>query len=169
VEFPPLLDEPLNPEWDLGVAAQHTVLFHFREVLVQRQVVWDNVELEGVHQIRVAARRTRTALQTLRALWSGPEVRRFERYLERFATAFGLARDLDVMILYFEELVATATDERAVAYRWLLERNRLRRVEEQPKLERILRKMEQSAFPAAFVTYFSHMPLDLWALGVQHG
>ncbi len=168
-EFPPLVDEPLNPAWDLGVAAQHTVLLHFREVLKQRQVVWDNTQLEGVHQIRVAARRTRTALQTLAPLWPGPETARFMRYLERFATAFGEARDLDVMIIYFEELLATAEGERAAAYRWLLERNRHTRAQQQPKLEQVLEQMEESAFPVAFATYFSRTPADLWALGGQHG
>jgi CHAD domain-containing protein len=168
-EFPPLIDEPLDPAWDLGVAAQHVVLYHFREVLKQRQVVWDNAQLEGVHQIRVAARRTRTALQTLGVLWPGQETARFGRYLERFATAFGMARDLDVMIIYFEELLATATGERAAAYRWLLERNRHKRAQQQPQLELVLAQMEESAFPVAFATYFAHTPYDLWALGAQHG
>jgi CHAD domain-containing protein len=168
-EFPPLVNETLSPAWDLGVAAQHILLLHFREVLAQRQVVWDNIHLEGVHQIRVAARRTRTALQTLGPLWPEAEVERFGRYLERFATAFGVARDLDVMILYLEDQLAAAQGERSAAYRWLLERNQLKRREQQPQLEQVLLDMEQSAFPLAFVTYFSHTPSDLWALGVQHG
>jgi CHAD domain-containing protein len=168
-EFPPLVSEPLSPAWDLGVAAQHIVLYHFREVLAQRLVVWGNAELEGVHQIRVAARRTRTALQTLGPLWPEAEVARFEKYLVRFATAFGVARDLDVMILYLEEQLAAAQGERAAAYRWLLERNRHKRQEQQPQLETVLVDMEQSAFPLAFVTYFSRTPCDLWALGAQHG
>jgi CHAD domain-containing protein len=168
-EFPPLLDEQLDPGWDLGVAAQHTVLFHFREMLKERQVVWDNAHLEGVHQIRVATRRTRTALQTLRPLWAGPEPKRFEKYLVDFATAFGEARDLDVMILYFAELLAGAEGERAAAYRWLLLRNRHKRAQLQPALEQVLTEMEESAFPIAFVTYFSHEPCDLWALGARHG
>jgi len=169
VEFPPIVDQPLNPGWDLGVAAQHVVLFHFREVLRQRQAVWENVEMEAVHEIRVAARRTRTALQTLRPLWVMPEVGRFERYLERFATAFGAARDLDVLIVYFEELLKDAAGERAAAYRWLLERNRERRALEQPRLERVLTKMEESGFPVAFTHYFSSWPIDLWLTTVPHG
>lgn len=168
-EFPPLIDEPLNPAWDLGVAAQHTVLYHFREVLAQRQVVWDNTDLEGVHQIRVAARRTRTALQTLAPLWPGQETARFMRYLERFATAFGIARDLDVLIIYFEELLASAEGERAAAYRWLLERNRRQRIKQQPRLEQVLLRMEQAAFPAAFTAYFASTPYDLWAMEAPHG
>lgn len=168
-EFPPLLSEPLNPAWDLGVAAQHILLCHFRELLKQREVVWDNVQLEGVHQIRVSARRTRTALQTLGPLWPEAEVARFGRYLERFATAFGVARDLDVMILYCEEQLAQATGERAAAFSWLLARNQHKRTQQQPQLEQVLTQLEADAFPLAFVTYFTHTPTDLWALGVQHG
>lgn len=169
VDFPPLLDRPLDPEWPQGVVAQYIVLTYFRELLSHREKVLRNEEVEAVHQIRVAARRTRTALQTLHTLWEGDEPKRFERYLERFATAFNVARDLDVLVLYFEERIADAGDERAQAYRWLLERNRGERAAQQPRLEQALQKMEESAFPALFVAYFSRRPVDLWALGAEHG
>jgi len=169
VAFPPIVTEPLDPAWDLGIAAQHIVLSRFRSLLEQRQVVWDNADLEGVHEIRVAARRTRTALQTLSVLWDEPDLRRFERYLERFATEFGVARDLDVMIIYLRELLAQAAGERASALSWLLERNIERRAAEQDKLLQVLHQFERDSFPAAFVAYFSQLPVDLWSLGVQHG
>jgi CHAD domain-containing protein len=169
VAFPPIVTEPLDPAWDLGVAAQHIVLTRFRQLLEQRQVVWDNADLEGVHEIRVAARRTRTALQTLSVLWDETSLRRFERYLERFATEFGVARDLDVMIIYLREQLEQAAGERAAALSWLLERNVERRAAEQTNLMKVLQQFERDSFPAAFVAYFSGLPVDLWALGAGHG
>jgi CHAD domain-containing protein len=164
VELPPLLREPLNPSWDLGVAAQHIVLTHFGEMLGWRSGVWENREVEAVHQIRVAARRCRTALQTFAALWPDRQARRFGDYVARFADAFGTARDLDVMLLWLEEQLQAADSDRAAAYRWLLERNREKRSAVQPQLERTLLKLEADGFPAAFVAYFSHLPVDLWEL-----
>jgi CHAD domain-containing protein len=169
VEFPPLLDLPADPEWSLGASAQHAVLRYFRELLAQRQVVLDNADIEGVHEIRVAARRCRTALQTFRALWREADARRFEDYLEKFATTFGVARDLDVMLLYLHEQIEQAQGERAAALNWLLERNTQRRLDEQPRLGKVLRRMERDSFHLAFVAYFSKLPVDLWVLGEVHG
>jgi CHAD domain-containing protein len=169
IDFPPVVDEPADPAWDLGTYAQHTILRLFKALLAQRRVVWDNQEVEGVHQIRVSARRCRTALQTFGALWDADEVRRRRKYLSRFADAFGRARDLDVMVIYLSELLAGAAGERRTAYAWLLQRNIERRRAEQPKLERVLLKLEESDFARDFVGFFAHRPVDLWARGRADG
>lgn len=169
VAFPPIVGENPDPAWSLGLTAQHAILYRFKQLLEQRPVVWANADLEGVHEIRVAARRTRTALQTFRGLWREEDLQRFERYLERFATAFGVARDLDVMIIYLQDELAQATGERAAALSWLLERNLERRAREQVKLEKVLQMFEANSFAAAFTAFFSQLPVDLWAFGEHDG
>lgn len=166
VEFPPLLAEPLDPEWELGVAAQHIVLSHFREMLNWRSAVIKNLDVEAVHQIRVSARRCRTALQTFAALWPDKTARRFASYIASFADSFGTARDIDVMIIWLEQQLAAADTERASAIRWLIARNRARREAEQPGLEQAIFKLDQDGFPAAFIAYYSRLPLDLWELAL---
>ncbi len=169
IEFPPLAGQPADPRWPLGLYAQHTILTRFRELLDQRQVVWLNEEMEGVHQIRVAARRCRTALQTFAPLWPPADVERFLRYLTGLADTFGTARDLDVMLIYLREQLATAAGDQAVAYRWLLQRNEQIRAEEQPHLERVLMKLEEDQFAQALVAYFSSTPEDMWSQEANHG
>lgn len=160
-----MVDEPANPTWELGMYAQHTILRLFKALLVQRQVVWNNQEVEGVHQIRVAARRCRTALQTFGSLWDTEKVERYRKYLSRFADTFGVSRDLDVMVIYLREQLAAARGERAEAYEWLLERNSARRLEEQPRLQKVLLSLEKHGFAGEFVGYFSTDPANLWVEG----
>jgi CHAD domain-containing protein len=169
VRFPEVINLPPDPRWSFGITAQSTVLRHFREVLMQRAVVWVNDEVEGVHQIRVAARRTRTALQTFEGLWSGKEVRRYLRYLGDFADQFGVARDLDVMVIYLQAELEKARGERREGLVWLLERNTELRLHQQPKLEQTLRRMEDEGFPTEFVSFFSAAPVDLWTVGGADG
>jgi hypothetical protein len=166
VDFPPLLSQQLDPAWDLGAAAQHIVLTHFREALDHRRGVWEDTEVEAVHQIRVAARRCRTALQTFAALWEHDKAaQKFGDYIARFAERFNTARDLDVMLIWLREQLETADEDRAAGLRWLLERNTAKRRAEQQALEHALLKLERDGLPAAFVAYFSHVPIDLWELG----
>lgn len=169
IEFPPLASQPADPMWPLGLYAQHTILTRFKELLDQRSVVWLNEDVEGVHQIRVAARRCRTALQTFAPLWPPADVVRFLRYLTGLADAFGTSRDLDVMLIYLREQLATAEGDKAVAYRWLLHRNEQLRAEEQPHLERVLLKLEEDQFAQALVAYFSSTPEDMWSREAGNG
>jgi hypothetical protein len=167
--FPLIIDEPFDCAWDFGVAAQHIVLSHFRRMLGWRKVVLANEELEGVHQIRVEARRARTALQTFAMLWDKAEVKAFGDYLADFATAFGTARDLDVLCLYLEQQLDAAEGPRAAAHAMLLEQSRAKRLKLQPKLEREILRLERSGLPAAFTAYFSSKPFDLWGIGGESG
>ena len=169
IALPPVVGRPADPAWELGCYAQHTVLTYFGQLLAQRRVVWDNEEVEGVHQIRVAARRCRTALQTFATLWPDGEAAEFAKYLARFADTFGVARDLDVLIIYLNEQLADAGGDRATAYQWLLRRNVALREQEQQRLEERLRQFEQDQFAAHLVDYFAHQPTDLWALEAGDG
>jgi len=163
ITFPPIVERDLDPSWSIGVLAQYTVLRYFKALLEQQPVVLANEDVEGVHQIRVAARRCRTALQTFHSLWDERKVRYFQKYLARFADTFGISRDLDVMIIYLSEQLEKTDGERAAAYQWLRARNQERRLKEQPRLEKTITKLEKDGFPAAFIAYFSAKPYDLWS------
>jgi inorganic triphosphatase YgiF len=164
VDFPPILEETLSSAWDLGVAAQYTVLTHFRDMLKRRKGVWENEDVEDVHQIRVAARRCRTALQTFASLWQDKQAGKFADYLAQFATAFNAARDLDVMLIWLKEQLEQSDADHASGYRWLYDRNFEKRQAEQSRLEKALTRLEKDNLPAAFVAYFAHLPIDLWEL-----
>jgi CHAD domain-containing protein len=161
-DFPPLIELPLDPDWELGPAAQHTVLKYFRELLDQRAHVWANEDIEAVHKIRVAARRTRTALQTFADLWPADAQRKWLALLADFASAFDAARDLDVMIVYLREQMDDASPERRSAFEWLLARNVELRAEQQPKIEDTLARMERKKLAQRFVAYFATHPTNLW-------
>jgi len=169
IALPPVAGLPADPDWDLGIYAQHTILTYFSQLLDQRRVVWDNHEVEGVHQIRVASRRCRTALQTFESLWPAGEAAAFAKYLARFADTFGVARDLDVLIIYLTEQLSEVSGERRTAYQWLLGRNVALREQEQRRLEERLIEFEADGFPARLVEYFSRRSVDLWALEAGDG
>ena len=156
--FPAVMDAEPSPDWALGPWCQYILLRYMQELLAQRDVVWRNEQLEGVHQIRVAARRLRTALQTFSVLWDKAAIRRHTRYLADFADTFGVARDLDVMIIYLEAQLHGAHRERRSALEWMLERKRQLRADQQPRLEEALLNFERTGYALEFVDYFKSKP-----------
>ena len=169
VTFPALIDRDLDPRWPLGVYAQCLVLSRFRMLLEQRSAVWENAGPDPVHAIRVAARRCRTALVTFRDIWDNYEAKHFNRLLSDFATAFNLARDLDVMIIYLEGRMAEEPGDSTQAYQWLVDRNREARWEVQPGLEQVLADFEDAGAPREVVEFFSRYPYNLWEWGGVDG
>lgn len=169
IEFPAIIDGAADPAWDLGTYAQHAVLKHFRRVLDQREVVWANDGPDGVHDIRVATRRCRTAMQTFSSLWDAPEVKRLARRMGAFAKAFGPARDMDVIIIYLQDKLAQNSGSPDPAAKWLLARNIELRLAGQPRVEAALLDFECEELPAQIVDYFSRHPHDLWSREAPDG
>ncbi len=163
VQLPPQVSEPMDCGWSLGISVQCIVLKYFSEMLEQRAPAWSADEVEAVHKLRVAARRTRTALQTFSVLWEGKsEAARHLKALGDFAEAFNMARDLDVMIIYLREQLEKSESENRAALIWLLKRNEQLREKQRPLLHKALAKLEKQRVPEKFVAFFSKYPFDLW-------
>lgn len=159
--FPALCERELDPRWPLAIAAQWTVLRYLADLLNQREAAYKAEETEGVHQIRVAARRVRTALQTFRSLWPSPEVEAYLRLFSELADLFTVARDLDVMIEYLAAQIEAAPKVGRAALKSLLEQARRDREAEQPRIREQLEMLERSGLPAKLVRYFGANPCSL--------
>jgi CHAD domain-containing protein len=166
--LPALLDSAPSQDWQFGPWCQYILLSYMRDLLAQRELVWRNEQREGVHQIRVASRRLRTALQTFGSMWDPVLIRRHSRYLAKFADAFGVARDLDVMIDYLEGQLHGAHRERRSALDWMLARKRQLRYAQQPRLEEVLLRFENDNYAEEFVELFSNIPTALSQLETAH-
>lgn len=99
VGAPLLVDAPLT---------QHVSVF--LSALVETLTRWDpfvrlGVDPESLHQMRVAVRRLRAVLRTLRPLLSGEQAEPLRAELAWLGGVLGQVRDLDVQIDYFQQEV----------------------------------------------------------------
>jgi len=83
----------------------------FDEVIELRVAALDFSDIEGVHQMRVATRRLRSALRDFLPLLKKRPLKRVRRNLKEIADALGAVRDQDVAILALEHLQAAAIDQ----------------------------------------------------------
>lgn len=80
-------------------AALLAVIGHLAEVLLWHAPVAEaGTDPSGVHQMRVALRRLRSALRAFRPAIDGAELRRFDKGLAELARSLGPARDWDVFL-----------------------------------------------------------------------
>jgi CHAD domain-containing protein len=103
-------------------------------------------EIEAVHQMRVASRRLRAALQIFADVLPRAKVKRWRTDVRKVTRALGAARDLDVQIAFVDDVLG-ACDERRL--RPGLARLRLRLSQQrqalQGRAEKAMDRLEQSA------------------------
>lgn len=83
----------------------------FNEAVSLREAALDFSDIEGVHSMRVATRRLRSALRDFTPLFDKPLPKQVRKDLKQIADALGAVRDQDVAILALEELQAAAETE----------------------------------------------------------
>jgi CHAD domain-containing protein len=81
------------------------------EVRELRQAALDWSDVEGVHDMRVASRRLRSALRDFMPYLRKRKLRRANDYLKAIADALGAVREEDVAIMALEELMKEAPED----------------------------------------------------------
>lgn len=88
----------LTPDLSVGEALQAIGRAALCQLCASVEALRERPGPEGVHQLRVAARRMRALLKAFRPLSSGPEALALDRELDWLAGELDTARDLDVFI-----------------------------------------------------------------------
>jgi len=110
--------------------AAEVLRVRFDEVVSLRGAALDFSDIEGVHSMRVATRRLRSALRDFMPLMDKRPSKRVRKELKQLADALGAVRDQDVAIVALEELHAKAETEliREGIGKLLEERSNLREI-----------------------------------------
>jgi CHAD domain-containing protein len=91
--------------------AAEVLRVRFDEVVSLRSAALDFSDIEGVHGMRVATRRLRSALRDFMPLMDKRPSKRVRKELKQLADALGAVRDQDVAIVALEALQNEAKDE----------------------------------------------------------
>jgi CHAD domain-containing protein len=101
----------LDCEAPFGQAAKRVVKVRAKEVFKRADGVLDLGEVEHVHDMRVATRRLRAALEVFEDCFPRKRHRKALKKVKALADALGKRRDVDVEIEYLESLAAEVETE----------------------------------------------------------
>lgn len=93
-------------EWTRAV-----LIVRFGEIVELRDAALDFADVEGVHDMRVATRRLRSAVRDFLPFVEKSALKKARRELQIIADALGVVRDEDVAILALEKLAAEAESD----------------------------------------------------------
>jgi CHAD domain-containing protein len=86
------------PDDPMAEAGRKILLFQFERMLSHEPGSRTGTDIESVHDMRVATRRMRSAMQLFRVFFKKDTIRAYRSRLSKIADALGEVRDLDVMI-----------------------------------------------------------------------
>lgn len=116
----------LNCEAPFGLAARRVVKVRAKEVFEQADGVLNLDDVERVHDMRVATRRLRAALEIFAVCFPSKQHRKALKRVKALADALGERRDLDVEIELLQGFAEDAADQDRGALLALIEGLRVR-------------------------------------------
>lgn len=119
----------LDCDASFSEAAKKTVKLRAAEVFAHSEGVLDLELVEGVHDMRVATRRLRAALEVFEPCFPHKRHRKALKKVKGLADALGERRDADVEIILLESLAEEATEADRGPLGELIEALRVRRAE----------------------------------------
>jgi CHAD domain-containing protein len=111
----------LDCEAPFALAAARVVEVRAEEVFEHSADVLDLDDVERVHDMRVATRRLRAALEVFEECFPGKQHRKALKRVKTLADALGARRDLDVEIELLESLAGDVAEEDGDALAALIE------------------------------------------------
>ncbi len=116
----------LDCEAPFGAVAAQVVEVRAEEVFLRAEGVLDLGDVERVHDMRVATRRLRAALEVFEPCFPRKRWRKALKRVKALADALGVRRDLDVEIELLESLAGDVASEDKEALTSLIEELRSR-------------------------------------------
>jgi CHAD domain-containing protein len=138
-------DEPFRS------AAGKILWTRFDEMMSLREAALAGKDIEGVHDMRVASRRLRAALEAFRDVFPKSQFRPMLRDVKRLADALGTVRDLDVMLQRLQSDAQGRPEPEELVLREMAEEMQTQRTLARRELKATIDDLDRNEFPRQFL------------------
>jgi len=136
-------------------AAGKILWTRFEDMWALRDAILTDGDIEAVHDMRVASRRLRTAMQTFRPCFGGRSYRVHYRCVRELADLLGEVRDRDVLLEELQgDLAALPTNQQA-GLEELMSKLREEREGHRESLHDLIRRLDRRAYDRDFLRYIA--------------
>ena len=142
------------PNENMETCARLIIVGYFREMMSHKDGAIDGTNIEFVHDMRVASRRLRAAMDNFSDCFQGDFFKQQYRQIRTITRTMGVVRDLDVLIRHFQSELLTLPHQEQSGIHGLIENlQQKREIARQPMLE-LFAELEANDFETKFLTFF---------------
>jgi len=145
----------LSGDEPIAEGARRILRRFFDQLLARERRVLKREDPEDVHQMRVATRRLRAALQVVETVYDPEQMRRYRRGLRRVAGSLGAVRDRDVFLQHLVAYDATLSEAGRAEIEPLLTAIAVERADARARLLDDLAARRYQTFKRVFATFLT--------------
>ena len=144
----------ITPEMPLAECARHIIVTRFRKMMTYKTAASDLTDMEFVHDMRVASRRLRAAMDNFRGCFEKEQFKAHYKQVRAITRTMGAVRDLDVLITRFQTCLPTLIETEQGDILRLIEHLQQEREEARKPMFALFAKLETDNFEETFLTFF---------------
>ena len=144
----------ISPEKSLEFCARRIVVNYFREMISHKDGASNGTDIEYVHDMRVASRRLRAAMDNFAACFEKEPFKQYYKQIRTITRTMGAVRDLDVLIAHFQKELQTLSDSGKEDIYGLIEYLHQKREEARKPMLDLFAELDAGNFEKQFLMFF---------------
>ena len=139
----------------LEACARQIIVNYFHEMMSYKEGAKEGTDIEFVHEMRVTARRLRAAMDNFADCF--PKRSPFKKHYKKIRAitrTMGAVRDLDVLIVRFQNELTHLTEVEQADIRGLIEHLQRKRKEARQPMLILFEELEETDFETEFLDFF---------------
>ena len=145
----------ISPDETLEVCARQIIASYFHEMMSYKEGAKVGTDIEFVHDMRVTSRRLRAAMDNFADCFpKRSPFRKHYKKIRAITQTMGAVRDLDVLIVRFENELTNLTTVEQQDLRGLIESLRRKRKDAREPMLTLFKELEETNFETEFLEFF---------------
>lgn len=144
----------IAPDKTLEVCARQVIVHFFHEMMSHKTGASDGTDIEFVHDMRVASRRLRAAMDNFAACFQKEPFKKQYKQVRTITRTMGAVRDLDVLIARFQRELQTLSETEKGDIQRLIEHLQQKREDARKPMLVLFSELEANDFETQFLTFF---------------
>ena len=146
--------EEIAPDETLEVCARQIIVSYFHEMLSYTEGAKAGVDIECVHEMRVTSRRLRAAMDNFADCFPKKAFKKHYKRIKALTQTMGAVRDMDVLIVRFQNELVDLTEMEQADIRGLIEHLQRKRKDAREPMLKLFKELEETGFETEFLEFF---------------
>ena len=148
--------EGIAPDETLEACARQIIVNYFQEMMSYKEGAKEGADIEFVHEMRVTSRRLRAAMDNFADCFPKKPFKKHYKKIRAITRTMGAVRDLDVLIVRFQNELTHLTEVEQADIRGLIEHLQREHKEARQPMLMLFEELEETDFETEFLEFFNY-------------
>lgn len=144
----------ISSDETLETCARQIIVNYFHEMMSYKEGAKKGTDIEFVHEMRVTSRHLRAAMDNFADCFSEKLFKKHYKKIKAITQTMGAVRDLDVLIVRFQNELTNLTEVEQTDIRGVIEHLQQKHKEARQPMLTLFKELEETNFETEFLEFF---------------